>query len=366
MRHAAPDQAGSGRRGRGGKSKRRRALIISLSVVAALVASAAVGLEVFQNRLNSNIERIGDPFAALPSRPPVATPTAADPSASASPSTSTSPVNILLLGSDSRISAGDPNQWTYGGQRTDTIMLVHIPADRSGAYLFSIPRDSWVDIPGHQKAKINAAFSWGGPTLMIQTVEQLTGVRIDHMAVTDFDAFKTLTDELGGVLITTPKDVYDNGVRVSQAGTHLLTGAQALTYVRERHGLARGDFDRVQRQQNWMRAILARVQSQGTLSNAGKLLSFLTTVTKSIAVDDGFTLDEMRSLALSLKDVRSADVSFRTVPVKGTGRSSDGQSIVVLDKPAFDKLMAAVRDDTVGAFLKANPNVGDALGNVVP
>jgi len=356
MRHASPTQASSGRRHQRGKpNRRRRALIISLSLVVVLVVGAAAGLQLFQSRLDSNIERIGDPFAALPSRPAVETP--ADGTAS--------PINILMLGSDSRISAGDPSQWTYGGQRTDAIMLVHIPADRSGAYLFSIPRDSWVDIPGHNQAKINAAFSWGGPTLMIQTIEQLTDVRIDHMAVTDFDAFKALTDELGGVEITTPKDVYDNGVLVSQAGTHLLTGEQALTYVRERHGLARGDFDRVQRQQNWMRAIMARVQSQGTLGNAGQLLSFLTTVTKSIAVDNEFTLDTMRSLALGMKDVRSANVSFHTVPVKGTGTSSDGQSIVVIDRPAFDALMTAIRDDTVAEYLKANPDTGDTLGNVV-
>jgi LCP family protein required for cell wall assembly len=336
-------------------------LVISLSIIAALIAGAAIGVQVLQSRLNSNIERIGDPFAALPSRPAVPTPSA---SASSAPA-DTKAVNILMVGSDSRISAGDPNQWTYGGQRTDAIMLVHIPADRSGAYLFSIPRDSWVDIPGHGTAKINAAFSWGGPALLIQTVEQLTNVRIDHLAITDFDSFKALTDELGGVEITAPKDVYDNGTLVSQAGTHLLTGDQALMYVRERHGLARGDFDRVQRQQNWMRAIMLKAQSQGTLTSPTALLSLLTTVTKSVAVDNGFTFDEMKSLALSLRSVRSANVSFRTVPVTGTGTSTDGQSIVVLNRAAFDPLMVAVAHDTVGAYLTANPKTGDTLTTVV-
>ena len=320
-----------------------------------MVAGAATGFQLYQNQLNSNIERIGDPFAALPSRPAVVPPTTG----------TTSAVNILLLGSDSRISAGDPNQWTYGAQRTDAIMLVHIPADRSGAYLFSIPRDSWVDIPGHGKAKINAAYSWGGPALLIQTVEQLTNVRIDHMAITDFDAFKALTDELGGVEITAPADTYDRGKLVITAGTHLLNGTQALAYVRERYGLPRGDFDRVQRQQNWMRAIMLRAQSQHLLTNPVALASFLDIVTKAVAVDNTFTFDEMRSLALSLRGLSSSSVSFHTVPVTGTGTSADGQSIVVLNRPAFDALMLAVRNDTVGAYLKANPKVGDTLGSVV-
>ncbi|WP_291796585.1 LCP family protein, partial [Cellulomonas sp.] len=205
-------------------------LLVALSIIGVLIAGAAIGVQVFQSRLNANIERIGDPFAALPTRPAApAAPTGA--ATAGAPAAAGPAVNILLLGSDSRISAGDPNQWTYGGQRTDAVMLVHIPADRSGAYLFSIPRDSWVDIPGHGQAKINAAYSWGGPALLIQTVEQLTNVRIDHMAVTDFESFQALTDELGGVEITAPKDVYDGGTLVTQAGTHLLNGTQALAYV---------------------------------------------------------------------------------------------------------------------------------------
>lgn len=345
--------------------RRRRRLIVALSLVGLLIVGGAVGAQVYQNHLNSNIARIGDPFAALPSRPAVPTPTASATGAAGS-GDPTKAVNILLLGSDSRISAGDPNQWAYGAQRTDAIMLIHIPADRSGAYLFSIPRDSWVDIPGHGQSKINAAFSWGGPALLIQTVEQLTNVRIDHMAVTDFDAFKSLTDQLGGVEITAPQDTYDRGKLVITAGTHLLTGDQALAYVRQRYGLPRGDFDRVQRQQNWMRAIMLRAQNQGVLTNPVALSSFLDVVTKSIAVDNAFTFNEMRSLALSMKGVRSGSVSFHTVPITGTGRSPDGaQSIVVLNRPDFDALMVAVAGDTVGAYLAAHPKSGDTLTNVV-
>jgi anionic cell wall polymer biosynthesis LytR-Cps2A-Psr (LCP) family protein len=136
-------------------------------------------------------------------------------------------------------------------------------------------------------------------------------------------------------------------------------------YVRERYGLARGDFDRVQRQQNWMRAIMARAQSQGTLTNPAALLSLLTTVTKSVAVDNAFTFDEMKSLALSMRNVRSATVSFHTVPVTGTGTSADGQSTVVLNRAAFDPLMVAIANDAVAPYLLAHPNDGDTLTNVV-
>jgi len=340
----------------------RKVLLVALSLLGLLVAGAVVGVMVLQNRLNGNIERIGDPFAGLPTRPAVPTPAATDSSAS----DKAKPVNILMVGSDSRISAGDPAQWAAGAQRTDAIMLIHIPADRGSASLFSIPRDSWVDIPGHGQAKINAAYSWGGPALLIQTVEQLTNVRIDHLVITDFESFKTLTDELGGVEITVPKATYDHGALAMPAGTHLLSGDQALLYVRERYGLARGDFDRVQRQQNWMRAIFARAVNQNTLTNPPALLSFLTAVTKSVAVDNEFSLDQMRSLALSLRGVRGRDVGFYTVPVTGTGRSPDGaQSIVVLNRPAFDQLMVAVANDQVAAYLLAHPHDVDTLTNVV-
>jgi LCP family protein required for cell wall assembly len=272
----------------------------------------------------------------------------------------------LVVGSDSRISAGDPTQWKKGGQRTDAIMLVHIPADRRSAYLMSIPRDSWVDIPGYGQGKINAAFSYGGPALLIRTVEQLTKVRVDHLATTDFASFKSITDELGGVQITVPADTYAGKTLVMKAGAQLLNGEQALTYVRERYGLARGDFDRVQRQQNWMRAIFTRAVSNGTLSNPTTLLPFLNAVTKSVAVDDGFTLGAMRSIALSLRTLGSTSVRFYTVPVQGTGRSPDGkQSIVVLKRPAFDQLMVAVANDSVAAYLAANPSDVDTLKSAV-
>jgi len=120
--------------------------VVALSLLGLLVAGGAVGVLVLQNRLNGNIERIGDPFAELPTRPAVPSPAAGEAKA----------VNTLMVGSDSRTSAGDPAQWAAGAQPTDAIMLVHIPADLGNASLFSIPHDSWVDIPGHGQASDQA------------------------------------------------------------------------------------------------------------------------------------------------------------------------------------------------------------------
>ncbi|WP_241681249.1 LCP family protein [Pseudactinotalea terrae] len=335
---------------RHGKRRRSRksavALIVGLLVVVIAGGLAIAGL-VIQSQIKGEIDYFEDPFEELTERP----------NSAEGEEGEADPLNFLVLGSDSRISAGDPTQWEFGAQRTDAILLVHLPGDRQSAQVMSIPRDSWVEIPGYGTNKINAAFSFGGPPLMIQTVEQLTGVHIDHFAVTDFEAFAALTDELGGVEITLPDGLNQGGVQL-EPGTHLLNGEQALAYVRQRYGLSGGDFDRVQRQQNWMRAILKAAFDNDVLTNPGKLVSFLRTVASSVAVDEGFEIEQMRTLALSLRDIRPGDLTFMTVPVAGTDTSSDGQSIVVLDQEPFDALMAAVAaDDEVAQYIKDHPEL---------
>ncbi|PUB32380.1 LytR family transcriptional attenuator [Promicromonospora sp. AC04] len=329
---------------------RRRKGFVAAVIAGALVLVCASGVTAYfgyRISLDENIERIDDPFAEIdpstrPSAPPV--------------EGSTAPVNILMLGSDSRISAGDPNAWEAGAQRTDAILLVHLSADRQSAAVISIPRDSWVPIPGYGEAKVNAAFSYGGPSLMIHTVENLTGVRIDHFAVTDFESFTTLTDTLGGVEITVPDDA---GGSVEQT----MTGAEALDFTRERYALANGDFGRVQRQQAWMRAIATKVHDDRT--DLLKMSRFLDAVTGSVAVDEGFTFDEMQGLLISAREISTGDITFMTAPYAGTGRSADGQSTVVLDRDAFDPLMQAVAKDEVPAYLAANPDAMDLLPAVV-
>lgn len=335
----------------------KKALIVLLAIVVGLAAAGVGVVWWIQRTVNSNIESLGDPFENLPSRPtPAATASGGE--------ESTGAVNFLVLGSDSRISAGDPTQWEMGSQRTDTIMLVQVPADRKHVYIMSIPRDSWVEVPGYGQAKINAAFSYGGPSLLIETVENVTGVLVDHFVVTDFESFKTLTDELGGVTLTLKSDFTHEGVTVP-AGEAQLNGDQALRWVRERYSLPRGDFDRMQRQQAWMRAIAAKVRNGGVLNNPVALSSLVTTVSKSISADDSLDAQTMTGLALSLRQLGTNDIVFFTAPYTGTGRSADGQSIIELDFPALGSLMEAWQADDLSTYLETHQSELDSLPSVV-
>ncbi len=337
----------------------RIALLVSLGILV-LLALVAVGLVwALQSRLDANIERIPDPFEQLTDRPTHVAEDGED------GDDGDAPVNFLLLGTDSRISAGDPSQWQAGAQRTDAMMLVQLSGDREAVTVMSIPRDSWVEIPGHGEHKINAAFSFGGPALAIQTIEELTGVRIDHLAIADFESFSALTDELGGVDITLTQPLTVDGVTLDP-GMQRLNGDQALRYARERYNVAGGDFGRVQRQQNWMRAIMVRTFERDVLTNPGRLMGMLETVSESIAVDEGLSIGNMRDMAISARNLRPGGVQFITAPHLGTGRSPDGaQSIVVLDFEAFDQIAQAYAEGTVAEFLEDNPDIAPRLGSRV-
>lgn len=336
------------------RSRSRLALIISLSLIGLLVLGAAGGVWYLHHRINSNIEHIDDAFGDRDNRPtPAPSPSEREDGTTANPQDA---VNILFVGSDSRISAGDPSQWEYGAQRTDAILLAHIPSDRSGAYVMSIPRDSWVEVPGYGENKINAAFSFGGAPLLIETVENLTGVLINHIVISDFESFAGITDALGGVELTFVRDWTDDvSGQTFTKGTHRLNGDEALAYARERYALPGGDFDRVKRQQNWMRSMMREVFTQDILTSPTKLLELIDTVSQSIAADEGFDAQRMQDLALSVRNLRPNDVVFLTVPVTGTGWSPDGkQSIVNLDREGFDALMDAIADDDAAAYVAAN------------
>lgn len=290
-----------------------------------------------QNAYNHNIKRIPGALPNYANRP------AAGPKGVE---------NWLLIGSDTRTEGAQPGQTSYGGQRSDTIMLVHLPKDRKAAYLVSIPRDSWVTIPGHGKSKINAAFSWGGSPLLIRTVETLTGVRIDHFAILNFEGMQTMTDALGGVDVRVSQTVTDPMHHQTwPAGVNHLDGERALWFVRQRYGLTGGDFDRIKRQQAFLKALANKAVSRGTFRNPLKLNAFLDALTKSVSVDDTVRMGHLRSLAFGARGMRAGDIAFMTAPTRGTGRVG-AQSVVFLD-PAKDKvLFQALRQDTVGDYLK--------------
>ena len=328
-----------------------RIALLSVLAIFLVLTLATGGLALWvRHSIASGIEFIADPFAGIPARAPQQKVAAGEEPA----------VNILVLGTDSRTSASDPSQWKEGAQRTDAIMIVQVSGDRKTVSVMSIPRDSWVEIPGHGQGKINAAYSYGGPSLTIHTVENLTGIHIDHFAVANFESFVALTDEIGGVRINlkTPQTLAGKELG---AGAQVLNGQQALAYTRERSSLPNGDFDRVKRQQTWMRSIVSRVLTNGTLSSPTALYSFLKTASRTVAVDESFTLNQMQSLALETRHLHSNDIRFMTVPTAGTGTSTDGQSIVTLDADADTPLFNAFAEDRVSAYLTEHPDAVELL-----
>ncbi len=342
---------------------RRRALrrvVIIAGVLLVLFVVGATGLFFErQQAYDRNIERIPDAFPAEAGRPEPAP----DPPARAMARAE----NWLLVGSDRRTEEGttgeDANEplWRFGAQRADTIMLVHLPSDRRRVYLVSFPRDSWVPIKGHGNAKINAALSFGGPPLLIATIEDLTGVRIDHFAILDFQGFEAMTDALGGVDVRVAKTVTDTARDVVwPAGTHRLDGERALDFVRQRYNLPGGDFDRIKRQQAFLKALAGRVNDTDVLGNPLRLNAFLETATKTVSVDDTVTVSNLRSLAVQLRSVRPDDVVFMTIPTAGTG-TEDGQSVVYLDRTESRPLHRALRKDAVGAYVA---RVDDSVNQV--
>ncbi len=270
-------------------------------------------------------------------------------------------LNILLLGADagsernpggnSILEDAASGKWPTGKYRSDATMLVHISADRKSTYVASIPRDSYVPVfddtgKKRQSTKINAALSLYGPSGAISTVENLTGLRIDHLAMIDWDGFEDITDALGGVEITTAGE-----------GTRELNGKEALDYVRERKTLPGGDFDRVRRQQNFLRSMLIAVIDKGTLTNPLKLRSTLSAITSNLAVDDDWSNSNIRGLAFSMRNTRPENITFMTIPTNGTSSDPVAGSIVNVDYELSDQLFQAMRDDSVDQFVDSNPEL---------
>ncbi len=313
----------------------RRALISVgiLGLVLALLIGG--GLWFLTDRYAGNIDRVVDVFEDLD---PEARPAPATPEQPAAED----PVTFLLVGSDTRAEVAEGD---LPDGRSDAIMLARFSADRRHAQLISIPRDSWVDIPGHGKNKINAAYAFGGPSLLIQTIEQLTQVRIDHYAAIDFQGLIQVTDDLGGVDVVVAETTTHRGYTFP-AGVNHLNGEQVQAYLQQRKNLPGGDFDRVRRQQQYLKAMFAQLFSRDTFTDPTRLDSALLAVTSAVAVDEQLGNADLLSMAYSLRNLKPENVEFFTAPVLGTGMEGPA-SVVYLDTVACDRMWAYLRGDSL-------------------
>ncbi|MFF3698574.1 LCP family protein [Streptomyces sp. NPDC002221] len=264
--------------------------------------------------------------------------------------------NLLLIGSDSR--AGNNSAYGRddgGSQRSDTTILLHLAADRRSATAVSLPRDLMADIPAcgrpdggstkAQFAQFNSAFEIGGAACTIRTVEKMTGVRIDHHIVVDFNGFKDMVDAVDGVEVCLKDPVDDRQAHLKlPAGRQTLHGEQALGFVRSRHGFGDGsDTQRMDRQQQFLGSLMKKVQSNGVLLNPARLYPVLDAATKSLTTDPGLnTLGDLYDLVRSMRDIPTENIRFLTVPRQPYAYDGNRDELV---QPDADRLFKQVRDD---------------------
>jgi LCP family protein required for cell wall assembly len=317
-----------------------------IGIVVAVLLVPTVGMAVYfsvkTSAAVSDIPRITD---ALPtgSRPPVASP---------SVQSANAPMNILLIGTDRR----DPTE----RGRSDSFIVVHISADRKNAYLVSFPRDMWVDIPGHGQAKINAAYSYGGEALAVETIEKLTGARIDHVATTNFENFVGLVDVVGGVTVNNPvastgKDTMTGVVYTWPKGPVTLDGASALAFSRQRYELPNGDLDRALRQRALLKALALKIATPEVIANPVTLNTMIGSISQYVSVDSAMTNDVILGLATSMRITGEDHIFMLQAPISGFGKSSTGESIDVVDTTGVASLGRALSTDTMETYRAAHP-----------
>ena len=286
------------------------------------------------------------------------------------------PLNILVMGSDTRAGQGKG----YGpeaeitGARSDTTLLVHLPADRESATVVSIPRDTIVDVPSCKtdsgmsspyRDRFNSAFSTGGPGCTIKTVEQNTGVFIDHFIIVDFSGFNNIVDALGGVDVCLPEAVVEpkSGLNLD-AGITTVTGDQALAFVRVRAIGTGSDIDRIDRQQAFVSSLIDKAKSSETLFNPVRLVRFLEAATKSLTTDPELAnLNRLRQLAQEVRDIPLKDITFITTPWIV---NPEDPNTVVWNTEKTDKLWDAIINDEVYPPEPPDPTIVDGKPLTVP
>ncbi|MGW4380569.1 LCP family protein [Kitasatospora sp. NPDC004531] len=349
----------------------RRARRIALWTTAGVVALAVTGGGLVYYRLNGNLSTF-DSSGVSKDRP----------AAAGADAQGRVPVNLLLIGSDSRSGGNkDLGGGQEGGARSDTAILLHVYADHKHAVGVSIPRDSLVAVPpcllpnknwtkAQPSAMFNSAFSvgdteQGNPACTQNTVEKLTGLRVDHTMVVNFQGFADMTSAVGGVDVCLPKPVYQGdldpnlghrGKLLFDQGHQKISGQAALDYVRIRHGLGDGsDIGRTKRQQAFLSSLIKQVKAEGM--NPVALLPLADAATRSLTVDEGLgSAQKLVDFAMSLKDIDLHDIKFLTVPWRYQGER------VALVHPDTDQLWTALKADRTldGQDASAGPSPADS------
>lgn len=334
----------SGRATVGGTEKARRILLISTAAMSALVLVATAILWGVSDYAMGKVERVAA-FEGLDDRPP-----------------GSAGVNILLVGSDRRAGLSPQMRKKLhlgqsSGRRSDTMILAHISPGGNRAALVSLPRDWYVQIPAHrsggervpaQKNKMNAAFSLGGANLTVATVEENTGIHIDHYVEASFLGFVEVVDAIGGVDVCVPRPVDDpaSGLTLPKGKSHL-NGVQSLKYVRARKTLGTGsDLERIDRQQKFLGSMMQQALSTGTLLNPFAFSRFLNAALGAVTVDEELSSEDLRQLAMTVRDLEPARMSFVTVPIADPGVYTEEAGLAaVADKKKADRLFDRLRAD---------------------
>ncbi|MYW63770.1 LytR family transcriptional regulator [Streptomyces sp. SID8379] len=270
--------------------------------------------------------------------------------------------NILLMGTDGRdtITRSEKEKFHAGGVAcncSDTMMLVHLSEQHDRVSVVSLPRDSYAEIPEHDAgdgtvrerhpAKINAAYAEGGPTLAVQTVESMTGVRIDHYLQIDFRRFMDSVNAVDGVTVCTSRRLSDSATKLNLGpGRHHLAGGPALQYVRSRHVDTSADLGRVQRQQRFLVNALRGAGMRTALSDPSKAAGLARTVLGSASVDQGFSVNDLVSLARDLNRIPLSRTEFGTVPIDGFNPLIENVgSTLRWDQGKAEQLFSRIQED---------------------
>jgi LCP family protein required for cell wall assembly len=262
----------------------------------------------------------------------------------------------LVVGSDSRSNLTAAQRRALhtgqaGGQRTDTIMLLHVPDGDGPTVLVSVPRDSYVPIPGHGKNKINAAYAFGGPQLLVRTVEQATGLRIDAYVETGLGGYAQLVDAIGGIDVCVKRSIKDSKAHIDlKKGCQTFDGATALGYARARYSDPRGDLGRVERQRQVLAAIAGKTLSPSVLLLPWRAFPAASNGGDALTVDSGMSPLGLLAFVQAMRAVAGGDGLSLTVPVGNAALQTPAGEAVQWDSTTANQLFAALKADDTNAI----------------